>query len=118
MSTGLRSLCAGIALLSLSLTGSAASAVAFDWITVGAPGKACTTLVDAGSQSTYCAGGVAYAYQISKYETSNAQYAEFLNAVAASDPEGLYSGNMNSSSVGGIVRSGSAGSYSYAAKAG
>ena len=118
MAAVLRSVCAGIALLSMTLSGVDASAASFDWVTVGDPGNACTTLVDAGSQTTYCAGGVAYSYQISKYETTNAQYAEFLNAVAASDPNSLYSGNMNSSAQGGIVRSGLAGSFSYATKPG
>ena len=33
-------------------------------------------------------------YQIAKYEVTNAQYAEFLNAVADTDPYGLYNPNM------------------------
>jgi formylglycine-generating enzyme required for sulfatase activity len=81
----------------------AAWSVAIDWVTVGDPGQ----------------GGVDYTYRISRYETTNAQYAEFLNAVGASDPNGLYNASMGSDAVfGGIARSGSDGSYSYAAKAG
>jgi formylglycine-generating enzyme required for sulfatase activity len=49
---------------------------------------------------------------------TNAQYAEFLNAKAASDPYNLYDGlHMNKSSggadFGGMTRSGSSGSYHY-----
>ena len=36
-------------------------------------------------------GAVDYAYQIAKNETTIAQYAEFLNAVAATDTYELYS---------------------------
>ena len=41
-----------------------------------------------------CFGAVDYAYRIAKYEVTNAQYAEFLNAKAASDPLGLYNTDM------------------------
>jgi len=64
---------------------------------------------------------VPYSYAISKYETTNAQYAEFLNAKAASDPLELYNENMGSDVPhlnGGIVRNGVSGSYSYAVKPG
>ena len=37
-----------------------------------------------------------YTYRIAKYEVTNAQYAEFLNAKAATDPLGLYNPNMAS----------------------
>jgi formylglycine-generating enzyme required for sulfatase activity len=64
-------------------------------------------------------GSVADAYRISKYEITNAQYAEFLNARAASDPLGLYSSDMGSDATfGGIAQSGADGSYTYAVKAG
>jgi len=49
----------------------------------GDPGNACDT------QTQSCFGAVAYSYRISKYEVTNAQYAEFLSAKAASDPLGL-----------------------------
>ncbi len=90
----------------------AASAVTIDWVTVGAPGNACDT------QSQGCFGAVAETYRISATEVTNAQYAEFLNAKAASDSFGLYNTNMDTNSRGGITRSGSAGSYTYSAKAG
>ena len=98
-----------------------ASAVTIDWATVGRAGNACDP------QSQGCFGGVAYSYQISKYETTNAQYAEFLNAVAATDTNNLFNTNMadpriqttqNIPYLGGIERSGSQGSYSYRTIAG
>jgi formylglycine-generating enzyme required for sulfatase activity len=85
--------------------------VAIDWVTVGHPGNACDT------QDQGCFGAVAYTYQIGKYEVTNAQYAELLNAVAATDTSSLYSTSMGSGG-GGITRSGSSGSYTYSAIAG
>ncbi|MBW2667687.1 MAG: PEP-CTERM sorting domain-containing protein, partial [Deltaproteobacteria bacterium] len=55
------------------LSTSAASAVTVDWVTVGDPGNAADT-------TSY--GAVADEYRIGKFEVSNAEYAEFLNAVA------------------------------------
>ena len=50
---------------------------------------------------------------------TNAQYAEFLNAKAASDPLGLYNTSMDSDATfGGITRSGVSGSYTYTVKGG
>jgi len=88
-----------------------ASAVSIDWVTVGDPGNACDT------QSGGCFGSVAETYRISKTEVTNAQYAEFLNAKAASDPLALYNASMGSG-FGGITRSGSSGSFTYSAIAG
>jgi len=64
-------------------------------------------------------GAVDYEYNIGKYEVTNAQYTEFLNAVATvGDPNGLYNTDMGSGwhDTGGITRSGSAGSYTYAVR--
>jgi formylglycine-generating enzyme required for sulfatase activity len=59
-------------------------------------------------------GAVDYAYNIGRYEVTAGQYAEFLNAVAETDPYGLYSTSMWSSGTGcKIQRSGSSGGYSY-----
>jgi len=88
-----------------------ASAVQMDWVSVGAPGNACDPWYSS------CFGAVAYTYQISRYEVTNAQYAEFLNAVAAADPNALYHTGM-SAAYGGITRAGSSGSYSYGVIAG
>ncbi len=94
------------------------AAVGFDWATVGGPGNAADTEV-----MTCCSGfigftgygSVPYEYRIAKHEVTNAQYAEFLNAVADIDPNGVYHTNMGVffGKRGGITRSGTSGSYSY-----
>ena len=61
-------------------------------------------------------GGVTYDYRIGTTEVTNAQYAAFLNAKAASDPLALYNTSMGSDARGGITRSGVSGSYTYATK--
>ncbi len=66
------------------------------------------------SSDTSGYGSVSYEYEIGKYEVTIAQYTEFLNAVAKSDPYGLYNTNMASDlNVAGILRSGLSGSYFY-----
>jgi formylglycine-generating enzyme required for sulfatase activity len=92
----------------------AAPAVAIDWVTVGGAGNAC----DAQPQG--CFGAVAAAYRIARTEITNAQYAEFLNAVAKDDPNALYNPSMASSGAGhgGITRSGAPGTYAYTVVAG
>ncbi|MFT4546822.1 MAG: sulfatase modifying factor 1 [Verrucomicrobiales bacterium] len=62
-------------------------------------------------------GNVDYEYRIGKFELTNAEYCEFLNAVARTDSNELYDSRM-SNSYGGINRSGSSGEYVYATKAG
>jgi hypothetical protein len=49
-------------------------------------------------------GAVAYPYLIGKYEVTNAEYAEFLNAVdpSGANPLGLYNPDMGSGWFGGI----------------
>ena len=84
-----------------ALITSASASVTMDWVTVGNPGNAADT--------TYF-GAVSYAYQIGKYEVTNAQYGAFLNAAAKTDSYGLYNSSMSSY---GITRSGSSGSYTY-----
>jgi formylglycine-generating enzyme len=63
-------------------------------------------------------GAVSYSYQISKYDVTAAQYCQFLNAKGATDPYGLWNSNMSTDSSGGIDRSGTDGSYTYAVKTG
>ena len=62
--------------------------VTFDWATVGNPGNAADTLVmnkGPAADNTTGYGSVGYTYQISKYDVTNSQYTQFLNAV---DPGG------------------------------
>jgi formylglycine-generating enzyme required for sulfatase activity len=86
-----------------------ARAVAIDWVHVGDPGNACDP------QLSGCHGAVPSTYRISKHEVTNAAYAEFLNAKAATDPLALYSTEMQAR---GIARSGSPGNYTYSPIAG
>ena len=59
-------------------------------------------------------GAVSYEYNIGKYKVTAGQYAEFLNAVAATDTYGLYNTSMDSHPHGcQITRNGSSGSYTY-----
>src|SRR5262249_1471697 len=95
---------------------SSGSAVSMDWTPIGNPGNACDPRYPGQSE---CYGTVPYEYQIAKYEVTNAQYTEFLNAVAASDPNQLYNPDMaNVTYQGGITRTGASGNYQYQAMAG
>jgi formylglycine-generating enzyme required for sulfatase activity len=95
-----------------------ARAVTIEWVPVGDPGNAADTASNCLAAPADC-GSVPYDYFIGKYEVTNAQYAEFLNAKAASDPVGLYNTSMGSdNSNGGITQSGSPGSYTYTVKLG
>jgi sulfatase modifying factor 1 len=88
-----------------SLAVSTASAqITIPTVPIGNPGNA--------PDPTTGFGSVAYIYFIGTTEVTNAQYTAFLNAKAASDPFNLYNTNM-AGAFGGIVRSGSSGSYTY-----
>lgn len=101
-----------ICLLLTACCAPASAEVIFDWATIG----------NAGNQDDVTGyGGVDYTYNISKHEVTNAQYMEFLNAVATvGDVYGLYNTSMGST-YGGIDRDG-AGTvgdpYAYSAKGG
>jgi sulfatase modifying factor 1 len=101
-------LAAGAA-LSLLIGSATSTAVTMAWTPIGNPGNA-------ADNTGY--GAVGYAYSIGTYEVTNAQYVEFLNAKAASDPFGLYNTSMGAGFGGGITRTGVSGSYSYSAIAG
>jgi formylglycine-generating enzyme required for sulfatase activity len=94
------------------LTLPASAVVNIDWVTVGNAGNA----ADPATGSLY--GAVAYAYNIARNETTIAQYAEFLNAVAKTDSYGLYNANMTTSHINGISQSGSSGSFTYSVNPG
>jgi formylglycine-generating enzyme required for sulfatase activity len=115
----LRTVAAGVVLL---LVGIRADAVVVDWVTVGAPGN------PADSEVMHCCfelrgttgfGAVGHVYRIGRFEITNAQYAEFLNAVASvADPNALYNPSMGLfdniyGKPGGILRSGSPGAWVY-----
>lgn len=105
-----------VALCALLLLAARASAVSFEWVAVDDPGNA----PDAAENCLAGAGcgAVPYAFEIAKHEVTQAQYVEFLNAKAATDPHGLFNPLMQSEAQGGITRSGSSGSYAYAVKPG
>ncbi|MBD3219959.1 SUMF1/EgtB/PvdO family nonheme iron enzyme [bacterium] len=80
------------------------------FVRVGAPGNAPDPSTGKGS--------VAYEFEIARFEVTNAQYAEFLNAVAVDgDPYGLWDPDMDGT-FGYIQRAGTPGDFSYAVAAG
>jgi sulfatase modifying factor 1 len=90
---------AGTALLAVP-----APAVTIEWVPIGNPGNPGDEPVPTKCFVPDC-GSVAYGYRISKYETTNAQYAEFLNAVDVdgSNTLALYNASMGSDATfGGI----------------
>jgi len=98
-----------VALLLATIT-APARAVTIDWVTVGDPGNT-------ADDTTY--GAVADAFRIMKFEWTNSQYVDFLNAVDpdGDNPQRIYNTNMGSDARGGISfdTNASAGSK-YAAK--
>jgi hypothetical protein len=72
-----------------------AHAVTIDWVTVGDPGNAAD---DTGY------GAVAESFRIMKFEWTNSQYVDFLNAVDpnGTNPNSVYNANMGSNARGGI----------------
>lgn len=80
--------------------------VVIDMVVVGDPGNTADT-------NGY--GTVVASYQIAKHDVTIGQYTEFLNAVAKTDPHGLYDARMASDkNVAGISQSGTSGSFTYA----
>ena len=83
--------------------------VTIDWVVVGDAGNAADT---AGAPNPV--GAVGYDYRIGRYEVTTGQYVEFLNAVAAADPYGLYTPAMaTNSNVAGILQSGVPSAFTY-----
>jgi formylglycine-generating enzyme required for sulfatase activity len=79
-----------------ALITSASASVTIDYVSVGNAGNA-------ADSTGY--GAVAYAYQIGKYEVTNAQYGAFLNAAdpTGANANGIYNANMGSNDRGGIT---------------
>ena len=86
---------AAIALISM------AQAVTIDTVLVGNPGNAAKELPQYNYWGTHF-GAVDYVYNIGTYEVTNTQYTEFLNAVAKTDPYGLYNAQPNSFNPGAM----------------
>ena len=86
----------------LAFITSASATVSMEWVSVGNAGNT------ADSQTGY--GAVDHAYQIGKYEVTNAQYGEFLSAKGQSNSNAIYNASM---SLYGITQSGSSGSFTY-----
>jgi formylglycine-generating enzyme len=85
--------------------------VTFNWLEVGDAGNAADPL---NSGSIPGIGSVSTVYKIAATEVTLDQYVSFLNAVAQSDPFGLFNPSMSTDlNIAGINRSGTSGSYSY-----
>ncbi len=103
-----------VALLLTSLVLPNAHAVTIEWVTVGDPGNTADTT---GVPNP--AGAVADSFRIMKFEFTNSQYTEFLNAVdpSGTNPNSVYSTNMGSDARGGIsFTSGATNGSKYAVK--
>ena len=90
-----------------ALITSASATVTMDWVTIGNANNAADTAVGFGS---FGYGAVDHAYRIGKYEVTNAQYGEFLNAKGQSNANGIYSILMPNY---GITQTGSSGNFTY-----
>lgn len=101
---------AGAVAFAMASVASSVLGVTLDMATIGNPGNA--------GYIVNGLGAVPYTFAISKYETTNQQYVDFLNSVGQSNPNGIYSANMGSNTNGGIIQSGSPGSFTYSVKAG
>ena len=90
-----------------ALITSAAASVTIDYVSVGNAGNVADTTNDPVGY-----GAVAYAYQIGKYEVTNAQYGAFLNAVdpGGANANGVYNSSMGTNARGGITYTASAAS--------
>lgn len=86
-------------LLGGAIVSPASATLTLDTVTVGNPGNA-----PANPAAGVFRGSVAVSFGIARYETTNAQYVEFLNAVDqdGSNPRALYNANMTSNALGGI----------------
>jgi len=97
-----------------SVSSFASGAITIPTVPIGHAGNGTDPTTYNGEPPVSFLGAVPYDYRIGTTEVTNAQYVAFLNAVAATDPNGLFNSNM-AGPFGGIVRSGAAGMFSYAA---
>ena len=105
------------ALAALSPVTPAFAAFNMDYVTIGNAGNAADTADgDSGTAGVQRYGSVGYAYQIGKYEVTNAHYTQFLNAVdpSGANANGIYNASMGTDILGGITyTSGSASGSKY-----
>lgn len=94
-------------MVSIGVGWCASGALGMPTVPVGNPGN----LPDTTPNGQF--GAVAYNYAIGMTEVTNAQYTDFLNAVAFDDTNSLYNTGM-AGAFGGITRSGPIGAFSYA----
>jgi formylglycine-generating enzyme required for sulfatase activity len=109
-----------LAIVQAVLGPASALAVSVSLVTVGNPGNAADDRYGNGRGGPVIVGSVDHIYQIDKYEITASQYTEFLNAVAKSDPNGLYNPAMadpGTSEGANIQRSGSSSNYTYSVAA-
>ena len=87
------------ALAGISLVTPVLAVVNIDYVPVGNAGNA----ADNSTGSLY--GALAYAYKIGKYEVTNAQYTDFLNAAdpTGANANGIFNASMGSNGNGGIA---------------
>jgi formylglycine-generating enzyme required for sulfatase activity len=81
------------------------------FVTVGDPGNA---------PDTTGFGAVSYTYQMGEFDVTAAQYTQFLNAVAKTDPYRLFNASMSPAGgygTPGIVQSGTSGNFTYSVAA-
>jgi sulfatase modifying factor 1 len=99
-----------VAVIAMVVASTPARAVTIDWVTVSDPGN---------TADTTGFGAVADSFQIMKYEWTNSQYVDFLNAVdpSGTNPNSIYSLSMGSDARGGITNTGTTNGSRYAAKA-
>ncbi|MGD0463524.1 MAG: SUMF1/EgtB/PvdO family nonheme iron enzyme [Tepidisphaeraceae bacterium] len=86
-----------IAMYGIVAVTSARAQATFSWATIGNPGNAADTATGYGS--------IDYTYQISKYDVTNSQYVQFLNAVdpTGANSLGLYTTGETSNAVEGVA---------------
>jgi formylglycine-generating enzyme required for sulfatase activity len=107
----IRWFCFSILLTGILIAGKA-WAVEIETVVIGDPGNPPDHLSTFNNPDNLRFGSVPYVYRIGKYEVTNEQYVEFLNAVAVADSFDLYNGLM-ASPRGGIDRTGVSGAFSY-----
>lgn len=106
----------GMATESFQVNVANAGRITIETVPVGNPGNPPDDVTTISGQSGF--GAVSYSFRIGKFEVTNAQYAAFLNAIAATDTYELLTPGGADVAQFGIVRTGVSGSFQYAVKSG